>query len=47
MKMFEFLSKFKFIPKGPIDNIPALVQIMARRRPGDKPEPMMVWFIDV
>ena len=34
----------KFIPKGPINNIPALVQIMAWRRPGDKPlsEPMMV-----
>ena len=34
----------KFIPKGPIDNIPALVQIMAWRRLGDKPlyEPMMV-----
>ena len=34
----------KFVPKGPIDNIPALVQIMAWRRPGDKPlsEPMMV-----
>ena len=33
-----------FVPKGPIDNIPALVQIMAWRRPGDKPlsEPMMV-----
>ena len=33
-----------FIPKGPIDNIPALVQIMAWRRTGDKPlsEPMMV-----
>ena len=27
----------KFIPKGPINNIPALVQIMAGRRPGDKP----------
>ena len=24
----------KFVPKGPINNIPALVQIMARRRPG-------------
>ena len=36
----------KFIPKGPIDNIPALVQIMAWRRPGDKPlsEPVMAWF---
>ena len=34
----------KFVPKGPVDNIPALVQIMAWRRPGDKPlsEPMMV-----
>ena len=37
-----------FIPKGPIDNIPALVQIMAWRRPGDKPlsEPMVVWLAD-
>ena len=25
----------KFVPKGPIDNIPQLVQIMAWRRPGD------------
>ena len=34
----------KFVSKGPINNIPALVQIMAWRRPGDKPlsEPMMV-----
>ena len=34
----------KFVPKGPINNIPALVQIMAWRRPGDKPlyEPMML-----
>ena len=34
----------KFVPKSPIDNIPALFQIMAWRRPGDKPlsEPMMV-----
>ena len=27
----------KFVPKGPINIIPALVQIMAWRRPGDKP----------
>ena len=27
----------KFVPKGPINNIPALVQVMAWRRPGDKP----------
>ena len=34
----------KLVPKGSIYNIPALVQIMAWRRPGDKPlsEPMMV-----
>ena len=32
-----------FVLKGPINNIPALVQIMAWRRPGDKPlsEPRM------
>ena len=27
----------KFVPKGPINNIPALVQIMAWRRPAAKP----------
>ena len=34
----------KFVPKGPINNIPALVQVMAWGRPGDKPlsEPMLV-----
>ena len=34
----------KFVRKGLINNIPSLVQIMAWRRPGDKPlsEPMMV-----
>ena len=34
----------KFVPGGPINNFPALVQIMAWRRPGDKPlsEPMVV-----
>ena len=34
----------KFVPRGPITNIPTLVQVMAWRRPGDKPlsEPMMV-----
>ena len=34
----------KFVPMGPINNIPAMVQIMAWRRPGDKPlsEPLMV-----
>ena len=34
----------KFVHKGPNNNIPALVQMMAWRRPGDKPlsEPMVV-----
>ena len=27
----------KFVPKGPIDNKSALVQVMAWRRSGDKP----------
>ena len=38
----------KFVPKGPINNIPALVQIMAWRRTGDKPlsEAMMDNFPD-
>ena len=42
MKMYT-ISK-KFVPNGPLNNIPALVQIMAWRRSGDKPlsEPMMV-----
>ena len=38
----------KFVPKGSINNIPALVQIMAWRRTGDKPlsEPMMTQLND-
>ena len=34
----------KIAPKGPNNNMPALVQIMAWRRPGDKTlsEPMMI-----
>ena len=34
----------KFVPKDSINNITALIQIMAWRRPGDKPisDPMMV-----
>ena len=34
----------KLVPKGPINNIPALVQIMAWRQTGNKPlsEPMLV-----
>ena len=38
----------KFVPKVPINNIPALVQIMAWCQTGDKPlsEPMMTQFND-
>ena len=38
----------KFVHEGPINNISALVQILARRRIGDKPlsEPMMTQFND-
>ena len=38
----------KFIPRRPIDNTPALVQVMAWRRTGDKPlpEPMLTQFTD-
>ena len=43
-------SKFslKFVPMSPIDNMPALVQVMAWRRTGDKPlsEPMLTRFTD-
>ena len=37
-------TSLKFVPRGPIHNIPALVKIMARRRTGDKPvsEPVVV-----
>ena len=36
----------KIIPKIQIDNEPLLIQIIARRRPGDKPsfEPVMSQF---
>ena len=39
----------KFVPKGPINKIPALVQIMAWCRPGDKPlsEPMMPQWVNI
>ena len=38
----------KFVPKGPIDNKCAFVQVMAWRRIGDKPlpEPMLNQSID-
>ena len=38
----------KFVPRSPIDNKPALVQVMAWRRIGDRPlpEPMTAQFTD-
>ena len=38
----------KFVPRGPIDNKPALVQVIAWCRTSDKPllEPMLTQFID-
>ena len=38
----------KFVPRSPIDNLPALVQVMGWRRPGDKPlaEPKLIQFTD-
>ena len=37
-------TSLRFAPRGPINNIPALVQMMAWCRPGDKPlsVPMVV-----
>ena len=39
----------KFVPRSPLDNKPALIQVMAWRRTGDKPlpEPMLAQFPDV
>ena len=39
----------KFVPRSPIDNKPALVQVIAWRRAGDKPlpEPMLAQFSGV
>ena len=45
---FLIQISLKFVPRGPIDNYPALLQIMAWRRTGDKPlpEPMLTQFTD-
>ena len=44
MKLISINISLKFVSRGPINNIPTLVQVMAWRRPGDKSlsEPMMV-----
>ena len=48
MKIYEMSIKFslKYVPSGPINNIPALVETISWRRLGDKrlSEPMMAWF---
>ena len=47
-KLLYFYILLKFVPRGPIENIPALVQIMVWCRSGDKPssEPAMAKFKD-
>ena len=51
MKTFVFFIQIslKFVPNGPIDNKPALVQVMAWRWTGDKPlpEPVLTQFTDI
>ena len=52
MKKFWFRisirTSLKFVPKGPVDNKSALVQVKAWSRTGDKtlPEPMPTQFTD-
>ena len=49
LKLCVFIRiSLTFVPKFPINNITALVQIIAWRRPGDNPlsEPMMTQFTD-
>ena len=50
LKKFDFWLKFywSFVPMGPIDHMPALVQVMAWHRAGDKAlsEPMRIQFTD-
>ena len=48
MRCIFIIISLKYIPKGPIDNKAALVQVMAWCRIGDKPlsEPMLIEFTD-
>ena len=49
MKMrIPIRSSQKFVPRSPIDNKPAMVQVMAWRQTDDKPlpEPMLTQFTD-
>ena len=45
---FMIWVSMKFVPRSPIDNKPALVQVMTWHQTGDKslPEPVMVQFTD-
>ena len=46
MKMLELRLKFlKCVPKDPINDILVLIQIKARRRPGDKPLSEQCWLV--
>ena len=42
-------TSLKFVPRSPINNKPALVQVMAWHRAGNKPlsDPMLTQFTDV
>ena len=46
--MISIKIPLKFVPKGPINNVPALFQLMAWRQIGDKPlsEPKVTQFND-
>ena len=46
-RLFVLIS-LRYVPNGLIINLPPLVQMMAWRRPGDKPlsEPMVAEFTD-
>ena len=43
MLEFGLKKSLKFVPKAPINNIPASVQLMAWRRPDDK---AIIWTSD-
>ena len=47
-KIITLQISLKYVPWSPIDNKPALVQVMAWRKAGDKPlhEPMRTKFTD-
>ena len=48
MTEFPIQVSLKFVPKSPIDNKPALFQVMAWRQRDDKPlsEPVLTQFTD-